>query len=57
MSTERPEASSSDPGSSNEAAHHQATVIVRGETVSDQAPNSPPTDASRKDREKSTIPR
>jgi hypothetical protein len=26
---------------------------VRGETGSDQAPNSPPTDASRKDREKS----
>jgi hypothetical protein len=52
MSSERPEASSSDPGSSNEAAHHQATVIVRGETVSDQAPNSPPKDASRADQEK-----
>jgi hypothetical protein len=35
---------------SEDAACHQATVIVRGETVRDQNPNPPPKDSSAKDK-------
>jgi hypothetical protein len=38
----------SDPGHSDDAARHEATVLVRGETIRDQEPKSPP-----KDKEKS----
>jgi hypothetical protein len=30
------------PQSSDEAAHQETTVLVRGETITEQAPNSPP---------------
>jgi hypothetical protein len=36
--------------SKDAAACHQATVIVRGETVRDQNPNPPPKDSSAKDK-------
>ena len=38
---------------SEDAASHQATVIVRGETVRDQNPNPPAKDSSAKDKEES----
>ena len=42
-----------DHGPVDDATRHEATVIVRGETVSDQAPKSPPKDSSPKNEEKS----
>jgi hypothetical protein len=42
-----------DHGPSDDATRHETTVVVRGETVRDQAPKSPPKDSSTKDREKS----
>ena len=38
---------------SDDAMPHEATVVVRGETVRDQAPKSPLKDLSSKDKEKS----
>jgi hypothetical protein len=43
----------SDHGHSDAATRHEATVVVRGETVHDVGPDSPPKDASPKDKEKS----
>jgi hypothetical protein len=40
-------------GPSNDAARHEATVLVRGETVRDQEPKSPPKDSPLQDKEKS----
>jgi hypothetical protein len=42
-----------DHGASGETAHHDAVVLVRGETVRDQAPKAPPKDSPPQDREKS----
>jgi hypothetical protein len=44
---------SSDHGSPDNATSHQATVLVRGETIGDQEPQSPPKDSQRKEKEKS----
>jgi hypothetical protein len=42
------------PGRSDDAARHEATVVVRGETVHDQTPQSPPPkDSPGKDNQKS----
>jgi hypothetical protein len=37
----------------DDAAHHEATVLVRGETIRDQEPKSPPKVSPPKDKEKS----
>ena len=42
-----------DHGRSDDATRQPATVLVRGETVRDQEPKSPPKDASPKDKGKS----
>lgn len=42
-----------DPGASGEAAHHEAVVLVRGETVRDQTANSPPKDSPPPPKDKS----
>jgi hypothetical protein len=42
-----------DHGHSDDATRHEATVLVRGETIHDQEPKSPPKDALPKDKEKS----
>jgi hypothetical protein len=42
-----------DHGPSDDAMRHEATVVVRGETVLDQAPKSPLKDSPSKDKEKS----
>jgi hypothetical protein len=36
-------------GPSDDATRHEATILVRGETIRDQEPKSPPKDASPKD--------
>jgi hypothetical protein len=41
-----------DHGPSEDATHHDATVLVRGETIHDQEPKSPPKDSAPKDKEK-----
>jgi hypothetical protein len=54
MSDERRESETAgDHGPSDDAARHETTVVVRGETVRDQAPRSPPKDSPPKDKEKS----
>jgi hypothetical protein len=40
-------------GSSDHATRHEATVMVRGETVREQAPMSAPAESPPKDKEKS----
>jgi len=57
MSSERPEEFSEQPvsrgrQSSDDATRHEATVVVRGETVQEQAPQSRPKDSPPKDKEK-----
>jgi hypothetical protein len=42
-----------DHGPPDDATCHEATVVVRGETVRDQAPKSPPKDSPPKDKERS----
>jgi hypothetical protein len=42
-----------DPGRSEDAARHEATVLVRGETVRDQPTKSAPKDSPPEDKEKS----
>jgi hypothetical protein len=42
-----------DHGTSDDATRHQATVLVRGETIRDQEPRSPRKDLSTKDKENS----
>ncbi len=58
MSSERPQEFSESPASrslqtSDDAASHGATVLVRGETVRDPAPKSSPKDLPPEDKEKS----
>jgi hypothetical protein len=56
MSSERPEEFSERPasrGPSGDATSHEATVLVRGETVRDPLPQSSPKDSSTEDKEKS----
>jgi hypothetical protein len=36
-------------GPSDDGTHHEATILVRGETIRDQEPTSPPKDASPKE--------
>jgi hypothetical protein len=57
MSSERPEEFSEQPASrgrqsSDDATRHEATVVVRGETVQEQTPQSRPKDSPPKDKEK-----
>ena len=42
-----------DHGSSDDSTRHEATVLVRGETIRNQEPKSPPGDSPTKDKEKS----
>jgi hypothetical protein len=42
-----------DPATTGEAAHHEAVVVVRGETVYDQPPKSLPKDSLPQDKDKS----
>jgi hypothetical protein len=51
VSTDRP--TSGDHGPREDAARHEAIVVVRGETVRDQAPESPPKDSPPRDKTKS----
>jgi hypothetical protein len=43
----------SDQGRSEDSARHEATVLVRGETIRNQESKSPPSDSQSKDKEKS----
>jgi len=45
--------SAGDHGPSDTATPHEATVLVRGETIGNQEPKSPPKDSPPKDKEKS----
>jgi hypothetical protein len=53
MSSERPEA----PQTPDDRTRHEAIVVVRGETVRDQEPKSPPNDSAPKDNDKEKSPR
>jgi hypothetical protein len=52
-SDDRRDSEAGDPGRSEDAARHEATVLVRGETVRDQPTKSAPKDSPPEDKEKS----